>query len=145
MRRQDVLELPEYWGIYFDPATGMTYREDGSETGYTFERARWTGPFGIDLNWPFLNPLGFATHDTGVKVLNWARSFAPPTLTISLDETKKWMGPFSRTIERLIVVSDGSTEETFSAGLLANSIIRHGADRAAELFKAEWKTARLFF
>jgi hypothetical protein len=123
----------------------MTYREDGSATGFTFERARWTGPFGLHFSWPFLNPLGFATHETAVKILNWARSFAPPTLTVALDETQKNLGPFTRTVERQIVVSDGTQAEVFSAGLLANSIIRNGEARAAESFKAEWRVAGVRF
>jgi len=44
MRPEDLAGLPNYSGIYFDPMTGKTYLEDGSDTGYTFERARWSGP-----------------------------------------------------------------------------------------------------
>ena len=143
MRREDILMLPEYHGLFFDPETGKMYREDGTDTGFTFERARWTGPFGLHLNWPFLNPIGFATHETSIKILNWAQSFAPPSLTIHLDEERKDLGPFTRTVERTIVVSDSSRKEQYSAGLLANSVIRNGWDRAAESWKAEWRLARL--
>ena len=61
--------LKEYNGIYFDPETGMTYRSDGSNTGYTFERATWTGPFGLLFSWPWLNPIAFATRETAFKML----------------------------------------------------------------------------
>lgn len=145
MRREELESLPNYWGIYYDAATGMTYREDGSATGFTFEHAKWTGPFGLHFNWPFLNPLGFATAETAEKVLGWARSFAPASLELRIDDERKDLGPFTRTVERQIVVSDGAREESFSAGFLANSIIRNGEKAAADSFKAEWKTARLTF
>ena len=67
MRPEDLAGLPNYSGIYFDPMTGKTYLEDGSDTGYTFERARWSGPFGIDFSWPWLNPISFATAETGQR------------------------------------------------------------------------------
>lgn len=145
MRLEDVRALPEYWGLYYDPSTGMTYRDDGSPTGYTFERATWSGPFGLHFAWPFLNPLGFATAETAAKVLRWAESFAPSALRLRIDAERKDLGPFTRTVERQIVVSDGAREESFSAGLLANSIIRNGEKAAADSFRAEWKTARLMF
>jgi hypothetical protein len=143
MRPDQLASLPEYWGIYFDPQTGMTYREDGTATGYTFERAQWTGPFGLHFAWPWLNPLAFATHETAVKVLAFAQSFAPKGIKITLDETRKDLGPFARTVERLLVVTDGGRTENFSAGWFANSIIRNGERIAADSFKAEWKTAGL--
>ena len=72
MRPEDLAGLPNYSGIFFDPQTGKTYREDGTDTGFTFERARWTGPFGIDFSWPWLNPISFATAETAQRVLAWA-------------------------------------------------------------------------
>ena len=139
--RQDQLEkLPQYFGLYFDPETGKTYRDDGSDTGFTFERARWTGPFGLHFSWPWLNPLAFATHDTAFKVLQWAKTFAPPSLTLSLDEEQEDLGPFTRTVERKVAVSNGSRRADFSAGWLANSIIRNGERNAALSFQAEWRT-----
>ncbi len=141
MTPDQIRELPEYSGLFFDPETGHMYREDGADTGFTFERARWSGPFNIIISWPWLNPISFATHDTAVKVLQFGRTLAPAGVTLSLDEAKKDLGPFSRTVERLIIVSDGSHEESYSAGWVANSIIRNGETRAAESWKAEWRLA----
>jgi hypothetical protein len=142
MRPEDLAGLPNYSGIYFDPMTGKTYLEDGSDTGYTFERARWSGPFGIDFSWPWLNPISFATAETGQKVLTWARAIAPATLAVTLDDRMNIVGPFTRTVERLIVITDmGGRSESFSAGWLANSIIRHGEKAAAGYFQAEWRSS----
>ena len=145
MRLEDLESLPQYYGLYFDPETGKTYRDDGTDTGFTFERARWTGPFGLHFSWPFLNPLAFATHETGEKILRFARNIAPKELTVALDETQKVTGPFTRTVERLITVTDGSTAENFSAGWIANSIIRTGEQRAADSLRTEWRYAGLKF
>ncbi len=146
MRPEDLAGLPNYSGILFDPQTGKTYREDGSDTGFTFERARWTGPFGIDFSWPWLNPISFATAASAQRVLAWARAIAPATLAVTLDERVNIVGPFTRTIERLIVVTDlGDRSESFSAGWLANSIIRHGEQIAAGYFKSEWRSSGLQF
>ena len=146
MRPEDLAGLPNYGGIYFDPATGKSYREDGSDTGFTFEHARWTGPFGFNFAWPWLNPISFATADTATKVLAWARAIAPATLAITIDDRMNIVGPFTRTVERLIVVTDiGNNSESFSAGWLASSIIRHGERTAAGYFQAEWRTAGLRF
>ena len=143
MNPEKLAELPVYFGLSFDPATGKTYNSDGVDTGFTFERATWTGPFRMDIPWPWLNPISFATHDTGVKVLHFARNSAPTHLSVTLDEQPKNLGPFTRTIERQITVSNGATEENFSAGWMASSIIRHGEKRAAEFWLAELKQARL--
>ncbi|MBM3795122.1 MAG: hypothetical protein FJW31_13870 [Acidobacteria bacterium] len=145
MKLEDLAELREYSGIFFDPATGKSYRDDGTDTGYTFENARWTGPFGMHLTWPWLNPIGFATAETATRILAWARSIAPSTLTVTLDDSQNIMGPFTRTIERRIVVSDGANSEQFSAGWLANSIIRNGETLAARSFQAKWRSAGLRF
>jgi hypothetical protein len=144
MNSEKLAELPVYFGLHFDPATGKTYTGDGIDTGYTFERATWTGPFGLVINWPWLNPISFATHETGVKVLEFAKQAAPKNLMVSLDETQRVTGPFTRTIERHIVVSNGMTQESFSAGWMASSIIRHGEKRAAELWTAELKQSGLY-
>jgi hypothetical protein len=143
MNAEKLAELPVYFGISIDPETGKSYTGDGVETGFTFERATWTGPFGLVINWPRLNPISFATHDTGEKVLQFAKQAVPRDLRVSLDESQRVVGPFTRTVERLIVVSNGQTEENFSAGWMASSIIRHGEKRAAELWAAELKQAGL--
>lgn len=145
MRPEDLAKLSNYYGIYFDPSTGRSYREDGTDTGFTFEAARWTGPFGLHLTWPWLNPFSFATEETAKKILAWARAFAPRGITITLDDSQNIVGPFTRTIERRLIVSDGGKEEQYSAGMLANSIIRNGEQYAANSFKAEWRTAGLRF
>ncbi|MCC6587716.1 MAG: hypothetical protein IT168_13560 [Bryobacterales bacterium] len=141
MTAVQVAELPDYSGIFFDPDTGKSYLADGTDTGFTFERARWTGPWNLHFSWPFLNPISFATHETGLKVLNFARQVVPSHMSVELDESQKVVGPFSRTIERLIVVKSGSTEESFSAGMLANSIIRNGEKNAKTYFAAELRYA----
>ena len=143
MDQETLSQLPVYFGLYYDSSSGKTYTEDGAETGFTFERASWTGPFGLHLNCPWLNPISFATHQTGARVLQFARGVAPKSLAVSLDETSKTVGPFTRTIERSIVVSNGDAGESFSAGWMASSIIRHGEKRAGELWLAELKQAGL--
>jgi len=133
--------LKQYNGLYFDPATGKTYREDGSDTGFTFERATWTGPFGLHFQWPWLNPIAFATHGTAEKVLGFAKK-AAPAVAMELDESDRVVGPFTRTPERVILVSEDGNEERFSAGWLAHSIIFRGEPLAAQSFRAELKQAR---
>ena len=141
MKPEEVADFPEFSGIFFDPATGKSYLADGTDTGYTFERARWTGPFGLHFAWPWLNPVAFATHDTAVKVLGFARAALQPHLSVDIDEEKKDLGPFTRTIERMIVVKGAGREESFSAGWLANSIIRHGLQTAGKYFQSEVRQA----
>ena len=74
-------------------------------------------------------------------MLGFARAALPPHLIVEIDEENKDLGPFTRTIERLIVVKGASREESFSAGLLANSIIRHGMPTATKYFQAEVRQA----
>jgi len=145
MRPDQVAELPEYFGLHFDATTGMMYYPDGTETGFTFEKAHWTGPFGLHLPWPWLNPLAFATQETAGKMLRFARTIAPAKLTVEMDDTQRVTGPFTRTVERLIVISDGGTAQQFSAGWMANTVIRQGETRAAESFRAEWRSAGIQF
>ena len=146
MRPEDLAGLPNYGGIYFDPCSGNTYREDGADTGFTFERPRWTGPFGMEFSWPWLNPISFATAATEQTILAWARGIAPAALAVTLDERTSTFGPFRRNVERLIVVADmGGLSESFSAGWLANSIIRHGGHLAGVYFQAEWRSSGLQF
>lgn len=138
----DLSTFTEYSGVWFDRATGKTYREDGVETGFTFEAARWSGPWGSTM-WPWLNPIGFATHETALKVRNFAWAALPPGYIVEIDERQNITGPFARTVERRLLVSresrnaDFIRHEEFSAGWLANSIIRRGEKRAAYLFAAE--------
>jgi hypothetical protein len=140
----DVSKLTDYSGIFFDRSTGKTYREDGTDTGWTFERATWTGPFGLHLTWPWLNPISFATAETAERILAWARRVAHPSFTVDLDDRQTVIGPFTRTVERLIVVTDKSgRSEQFSAGWLANSFIRHGEKLATQYFLAELWNAQL--
>lgn len=136
-------DLREYSGLFFDPATGKMYLSDGTDTGYTFENARWAGPFGMHLTWPWLNPIGFATHATAERILSWCRSIAPRGLSAMLDESQNVLGPFYRTIERRIVVTSGERREEFAAGWLANSIIRNGETQAARSWIAELRSSRL--
>jgi len=143
MDQETLSQFPVYFGLYFDPSTGKTYTEDGTETGFTFERATWTGLFGLHFNWPWLNPLSFATRETGLKVLAFAKRTAPSNLAVSLDETQKVVGPFTRTIERSIVVSNGEVNESFSAGWLASGLIRRGEAYMAKSWTAELKQAGL--
>lgn len=144
-----VSDLKDCNGVYVDYVTGVAYTDDGQgnavSTGWTFELARWTGPFGLHLTFPWLNPLSFATHESAVRILEWARKFAPREITIRLDEDQNIIGPFTRTIERRLIVSDGARQEQYSCGMLANSIIRNGEQYAKTSFVAEWRAAGLQF
>lgn len=146
MDSKSVQRLPEYWGLYFDPSTGMTYYPNGETTSWTFERATWSGPFGLHFAWPFLNPLGFATEESATRLLaiceRWLREY--PQLRLELDDKARDLGPFTRTVERQIIVHASSERsETFSCGLMINSIIRNGDARARESWLWELHTARL--
>lgn len=146
MRLEELVWLPRYGGIYFDPASGMTYRADGSSTGFTFERPRWSGPCGLGFWWPWLSPMPFATAETASSVFAWVRAAAPPSLAVTLEDKRKRAGPFTRTLERRILLTDLSgRSQSFSAGSLAHSIISNGAHAAAEAFMAEWRSAGLRF
>lgn len=141
-------ELRDYSGIWFDPRTGQTYLREGETggfrpTGFTFENARWNGPWGFGV-WPWLNPISFATEETAVALRDWLRSWAPPGLTFAVRNDQTILGPFSRTIERRIAVTDssGRTEE-FSAGEMTNWRIRQGDGRARTSMLAEWYQAGL--
>lgn len=143
-------KLKEYQGILFDPETGKSYYsaregELPQETRYTFERATWTGPFRMEIPWPWLNPISFATTPTAldvygrcvdaIAVLNRANSLH---LAVMLDEEPKYLGPFTRTIERQIVVlRAGDPLENFSAGQIAGNIIRRGEAEAMKTWVAE--------
>jgi len=146
----DTSQMREIQGLLFDPATGKVYLpaesalSDPIDTGYTFEYARWTGPFGLHFNWPNLNPLGFATHETATAILAVVQErFAHEGLHIGLDEVNRVVGPFTRTVERYIVISRGETAETFNAGWLTNGIIRNGPERAMNSLRAEMRVAGL--
>jgi hypothetical protein len=145
MTPQEVLaaDLPNFNGLLFDPETGKAYLEDGTDTGITLERAKWTGPFNIHLDWPYLNPVSFATHETALKVLEFCKLALPANsgITVAIDEEKKNMGPFTRTIERLIVATSSSKTEQFSAGWLARGIAVNGPVYQAKSWLAELKLA----
>jgi hypothetical protein len=141
MTPEQVSQLPEYYGLYFDPESGHSYLADGTDTGFTFERARWSGPFNLHLDWPFLNPFDFATHESALKVLSIVRAVVPPHISCTLDETPKNFGPFTRTVQRYIVVNQNNRSEQYSAGALANSIIRNGVQLAGQSFLAELRLA----
>lgn len=156
-------DLIDYEGILFDPLTGKTYFRQFdylpiTETPFRFERASWDGPWwaapviGIFNIWGgrvrgALNPLGFAAHDTAINVLGMCRAARANNGTLGwsceLDETEKNLGPFTRTIERLIVVrrADGNPVESFSCGRLATSAIRIGTRNAMENWLAEVRLA----
>jgi hypothetical protein len=143
MNSQKLATLPAYCGLRYDAETGKMFDEDGQDTGYTFEQTTWRGPFGLTVCLPWRNPISNATRETGIRVLAFARRAAPQGLLVSLDETRRECGPFRRTNERQIVVSDGSVEESFSAGWIAATIIRHGEARAAKLWRSELRHAGL--
>lgn len=145
MTIEEIQSLPQYFGVYFDPETGLTYTEDGEPTNFTFEAARWTGPFDLHLAWPRLNPLSFATRETAEKVLKFVQATIPPLslTTAEIDESQRVTGPFTRTVERHIRVTSGGKAESFSAGMIANSIIRNGEEGARRSFRAELQLAGL--
>lgn len=101
------------------------------DTGYTFENATWRS--GIDaifhINWPWLNPLDFATQDTARALLPWIVSRTAnlyPTIEWSVNDTAGAItGPFTRTTYWSVCGDDGKAmSNCFSAGQLANIIIR---------------------
>ena len=141
MDPEELAELPVYFG--FSLIHDRENIQFGRHQYWLHLRARhWMGRSGCRFM-ALLDPISFATHETGVKVLHFARDSAPRQLSVTLDEQPKNLGPFTRTIERQITVSNGATEENFSAGWMASSIIRHGEKRAAEFWLAELKQARL--
>ena len=155
----DFAAMRNFNGILFDQETGKTYFsrwEDATpqDTGFTFERASWTGPrqwaplvgvfnfFGNNVTGA-LNPLLFATIETALTVRAWANRLLKDGLTAEIDETDRIVGPVSRTTERLSVVSRGDSKQDFNAGNLAVSIIRHGENAASVYFLAEVRAAGL--
>jgi len=141
--------MREIQGLLFDEQTGKAYLPvEGGEpidTGFTFENPVWTGPFGLHLFWPNLNPWLFATRETAAAVLAMVQErFAHEAgLHIGLDETDKIVGPFTRTLERNIVISRGEASENFNVGLIATGIIRNGPQAAMAGLRAEMKIAGL--
>ena len=139
-------DMKDLNGLFFDASTGKVYKEDGTYSGFTFERPTWTGPFGLAISWPFLNPLSFATDETARKVRDivetWLTTmpmnFVGWKVTV---EEQKVTGPFTRTLERQIVIEKFGVSELHSAGMLANSIIRQGEEVAKKQFLAELRTA----
>lgn len=133
-------------GLFFDAATGKVYKEDGTYSGFTFEHPTWTGPFGIAIPWPFLNPLSFATVETAKKIREIVEIWL---VTMPINhvgwkvtvEEQKVTGPFTRTLERQIVIEKFGVSELHSAGMLANSIIRQGEEVAKRQFLAELRAA----
>jgi len=134
-------------GIFFDPSTGKSYKEDGTYTGFAFEVPRWTGPFGLAIQWAFLNPLSFATAETAEKIRAMVESWLTHISSqnqgwIVKVEEQKVVGPFTRTVERQIRVyrfgESGRFHES-SAGMLANSLIRNSEEQAKRSFFAEMR------
>ena len=134
-------------GIFFDPFTGKAYKEDGTYSGYTFEVPRWTGPFGLAIQWQFLNPLSFATAETAEKIRAMVEGWLAYIPNhghgwIVKVEEQKVVGPFTRTVERQIRVyrfeESGRFHES-SAGMLANALIRNPEEQAKRSFFAEMR------
>ena len=138
MRPEDEAVLPPYDGIRLDRRTGKAYLDDGTDIGITFEPASWM--------WPWLNPTSFATAETARQVLAWAHRAAPPTLAVTIGEQRRLLGPFTRALERRVVLTDlAGRSASFSAGLLAVSMIRDGEAAAARAFRIEWRSVGLQF
>jgi len=140
--------MKDFNGVFFDVATGKTYKDDGTFTGFTFEPLpTWTGPFGLAISWPFLNPLSFATDETARKVRDIVETWLttmPMNFVgwkVEMDDRQRVTGPFTRTVERMIVVEKFGNSEQYSAGMLANSIIRNKESGARTSFLAELRTA----
>lgn len=145
-------DMKDLNGLFFDPATGKTYKEDGTYTGFTFERPTWTGPWNLHFSWPWLNPISFATVETANKVTEivekWliAQPFNYRGWEAEVVEHKV-TGPFTRTPERHIRVKRfgvDAVDENFSAGELANSIIRQGEVVAKRQFFTELRNSGAF-
>jgi hypothetical protein len=146
----------EIQGMHLDlettPEGGSVYRahyarlegEKPQPTEFTYENAKWGGPLewlpiipSVFGRW-FINPLDFATQETAHKVLLLVREiYAPRDFDIVLENTHV-TGPFNRTPERRIKLSNtwGMTIELNTARISLN-IIRFGAKRAQALLQAE--------
>lgn len=135
--------LVDHSGILFDPETGETYFrlhewEPLRQTPYTFERARWSGPFGLGWHSPWLSPLSFATIETAKMIFHWVRQITPSTLDWSMDDSRGTIiGPFSRTPQRLVYLAGGLDDRSWGCGELAVTIIRQGEPVARKQFLAE--------
>jgi hypothetical protein len=97
------------------------------------------------FTWPWLNPLDFATVETGqaVLVMCWhaLEALGLETgirLEATLDRRDRSVGPFTRTPETVIEVTRrDKVIEQFNAGRIAAQVIRHGEQRAMGYWKAE--------
>lgn len=150
--------LREHASIYFDPATLHTYayrcpptlgwgvwdKDDcktAVDTGWTFLDAAWSGGFDV-VRWfsPWtwrLNPLDFATQETARRVLVWVQTLVPAMRWAVSDETTKITGPYSRSVQWTVCADNSSDVHCFSAGLIANQIIRNEPGYAKTMFKAQ--------
>lgn len=149
--RKGVLSTPTYpqaipkMSYVLDPSTGNL-----ASTGWTFEPAQWQGPFGANW-WPWLNPFSFATADTANKILALFGPVATQTSDTAIrhatgyqaviDDDGHIVGPFTRTVERLLVVSYGDKFQNYSCGLLACNVIRRGALPAMQSWAYELRVA----
>lgn len=159
--------LANYNDIYFNRDTGHTYvhrcppslgwgvweKGDGGcdtavDTGYTFENATWRS--GIDallhLRWPWLNPLDFATQSTARSLIPWVVTMTSntyPNIEWSVNDTAGAIsGPFTRTTYWSICGDDGTNMvNCFSAGQIANKVIRNHPAWARSSWLAEVKSA----
>jgi hypothetical protein len=155
--RLDESRLREYDNILFDPVTLETYWRKSetvvSATWLTFEAATWRGTFGqlTHLHWPWLHPMGFATADTANQAATIARLYLfGHDVSVEVVENNRITGPFSRTVERQLVVvanTNKDKREEFSAGRFAERyMIRNPFNgvresTSAEQFRAECRRA----
>lgn len=143
----NLTDLREIEGYFFDETTGKLYDDLARDTGSTFEDCRSTI---VGLQWLGffyrLNPLNFATQDTAMRVLDFCKSIAAGNqhiVHIEMLENRSGMDGWVKRNkpERVIIVTNGVREESFSCGRLAMAAVRNGADWARKSFAAELKQA----
>lgn len=111
---------------------------------YTFERP-WSTNLGLGFSWRPLNPMLYPTLDTAKAVLDWAKKTFPnkkfrigETYVMSPGVVTLDPGnPVNYPMYQITLVDPSGDENEFSAGLLAFGIMKNGAARAKESFKAE--------
>lgn len=120
------------FGLIYDDKTGKVTLDDGEAPAvgadFTFEN-----PEGV-------NPLQYATQKTAEKIVEILKSELPPDITYSIArltyEQSLTIPPIQLTVKRNGITAD------FSAGLIANSLIRTGSLAS---FKHDLKVAGILY
>lgn len=119
--------LVNYWNIFYDTDTGLTYYEDGEPTGFSFEK----NPFGTYPIHTAFNPFQYATIQTADRAEALVKEIVDekfPGAVITREDSRFYGG--HSTPQRLIVIKSGSAKSEQSAGLIANTWLRSGRNVA---------------